>query len=191
MLFGRTGPRQGCDPLPFLDLVRTHYPPEKVGLFYGGDYGLRYPEIRHHVQDHRNVGFIFMREVEQAPTMTFKPEYFPPTCWLDDAWGFVIFHLLPMGNSKTAEGHVDAMLEKLDKRCWPGMLLTAIFLDASNRTCYFWRDAVRRWGGLRRQFWKYYVGFVQPLLGPDVGRVAATGILQVLTESCTPAILPP
>ena len=55
----------------------------------------------------------------------------------------------------------------------------------------YWQQEVRRWGGLRRQFWKYYVGFVQPLLGPDVGRVAATGILQVLTESCTPAILPP
>ena len=74
VFYGRTGPRQGCDPLPYLDLVRANYPPDKVGLFYGGDYGLRYPEIRHHVQDHRNVGFIFMREVEEAPTMTFKPE---------------------------------------------------------------------------------------------------------------------
>jgi len=90
IIFGKVGPAQGCDPLPYIDeILEADFPAERVALIYGGDFGLKHPEVARHVGYMGTVGHIFMREINvlNAQDLLWKPQsVLPSACYLDGHW---------------------------------------------------------------------------------------------------------
>ncbi|CAL1148272.1 unnamed protein product [Cladocopium goreaui] len=89
VIYGKVGPAQGCDPLPFFDVVRNAgYPAERVALIYGGDFGLETKRVAEHARYYSGYGIIFFREMI-APPEDFhwiSAQVFPRACYADPGW---------------------------------------------------------------------------------------------------------
>lgn len=123
IIYGKVGPSQGCDPLPYLDDVQNAgYIPQRVALIYGGDFGLKLGAITWHVRLMGGVGTIFVREPDADPSL-FRmraASVLPPSCYLEAEWRH-FFKLWQMRLDCWACHDVDApVIEQL----WP------IFIEA-------------------------------------------------------------
>jgi len=89
IIFGKVGPTQGCDPLPFLDrAVEAGYPAQRMALIYGGDFGSGHPAVSRHMKLMASSGHVFVREVD-APSEDLRsvPSSMTPTpCHMEDMW---------------------------------------------------------------------------------------------------------
>lgn len=118
VIFGKVGPRQGCDPVPLLeDVVAAGYPPQRVALIYGGDFGLASGEISRHIRLLGNSGLVFVREID-APVERFvwRPaSVMPAACYLENEWR-LFFKLWGMRLSCWGCEDMDAPVEL---KLWP------------------------------------------------------------------------
>lgn len=89
VIFGKVGPSQGCDPLPYLEEVQqAGYPPQRVALIYGGDFGLGNAKVAAHAEEFGVAGTVFFREMD-ADSADFRwmpATILPPACYLDHEW---------------------------------------------------------------------------------------------------------
>ncbi|CAE6962649.1 CPK2 [Symbiodinium natans] len=95
IIYGKVGPNQACDPLPFFDEVQAAgYPGERVALIYGGDFGLETKLVAQHARIFSGHGVIFFREMV-APMEDFHwvpAQVYPRACYTDPVWK-QFFHL--------------------------------------------------------------------------------------------------
>ncbi|CAE7731803.1 CPK2, partial [Symbiodinium microadriaticum] len=95
IIYGKVGPNQACDPLPFFNEVQAAgYPSERVALIYGGDFGLETKLVAQHARIFSGHGIIFFREMI-APLDDFHwvpARVYPRACYADPAWK-QFFHL--------------------------------------------------------------------------------------------------
>jgi len=119
VIYGKVGPRQGCDPLPFLDDVQAaKYPPQRVALIYGGDFGLKTREIARHARLVGHLGLMFFREIDAEPARyAFRPAaVLPSACYLDNEWR-LFFKLWEMRLECWGCPDIDLAFESL----WPSL----------------------------------------------------------------------
>ncbi|CAE7529393.1 CPK2 [Symbiodinium sp. CCMP2456] len=95
IIYGKVGPNQACDPLPFFNEVQAAgYPYERVALIYGGDFGLETKLVAQHARIFSGHGIIFFREMI-APLDDFHwvpARVYPRACYADPTWK-QFFHL--------------------------------------------------------------------------------------------------
>lgn len=73
IIYGKVGPRQGCDPLPFLeDALAAGYPPQRIAFIYGGDFGLASSEISRHARLMGSSGSTFFRKDQKKKSKDEK-----------------------------------------------------------------------------------------------------------------------
>lgn len=66
------GRGQGCTPLPYLDqVVSAGYPPERLALIFGGDFGLASSSTQEDVRHLGQLGTVFLREID-APVAQLR-----------------------------------------------------------------------------------------------------------------------
>ncbi|CAE7683071.1 CPK2, partial [Symbiodinium pilosum] len=156
IIFGKVGPNQACDPLPFFDDVQAAgYPHERVALIYGGDFGLETSLVAQHARIYSGYGIVFFREME-APADHFSwvpAQVYPRACYADPAWK-QFFHLwhqrlecwgCPEIDKPVREQLWDWLLQKatgfpwvagvnsvLLPPCWSGLILLAVPLLAKH-----------------------------------------------------------
>ncbi|CAJ1354057.1 unnamed protein product [Effrenium voratum] len=89
IIYGKVGPGQACDPLPFFDdVISAGYPFERVALIYGGDFGLETKQVAQHARIFSGHGLIFFREM-MAPPAAFRwvpARVLPRACYADVRW---------------------------------------------------------------------------------------------------------
>ncbi|CAE8583761.1 unnamed protein product, partial [Polarella glacialis] len=90
IIFGKVGPRQGCDPLPLFDkaVVEAGYPPQRVALIYGGDFGLGTGAIAKDARLRGSYGSVFFREMDaNTQHFSWKPaSVLPQACYMEKHW---------------------------------------------------------------------------------------------------------
>ncbi|CAK9073606.1 unnamed protein product, partial [Durusdinium trenchii] len=89
IIYGKVGPAQGCEPLPFYDDVQAAgYPGERVAFVYGGDFGLAEAQVARHARILSGLGLVFFREID-VPDENFAwipARVFPKACYCDPFW---------------------------------------------------------------------------------------------------------
>eukprot|EP00927_Polykrikos_kofoidii_P026010 TRINITY_DN23256_c0_g2_i1.p1 TRINITY_DN23256_c0_g2~~TRINITY_DN23256_c0_g2_i1.p1 ORF type:complete len:597 (+),score=61.85 TRINITY_DN23256_c0_g2_i1:153-1943(+) len=89
VIYGKVGPGQGCDPLPYIKEVWTAgYAPHRVALIYGGDFGLQHDDVVEHVQRHAFLGSVFVREMDaRTELFEWRPaSVLPQACYMEWTW---------------------------------------------------------------------------------------------------------
>eukprot|EP00927_Polykrikos_kofoidii_P026009 TRINITY_DN23256_c0_g1_i1.p1 TRINITY_DN23256_c0_g1~~TRINITY_DN23256_c0_g1_i1.p1 ORF type:complete len:597 (+),score=72.08 TRINITY_DN23256_c0_g1_i1:164-1954(+) len=89
VIYGKVGPTQGCDPLPYMNEVwAAGYVPHRVALIYGGDFGLEHDIVAKHVQSHAVFGSVFIREMHtRMELFEWRPaSVLPQACYVEPAW---------------------------------------------------------------------------------------------------------
>ncbi|CAK0805195.1 unnamed protein product [Prorocentrum cordatum] len=172
IIYGKVGPAQGCDPLPFLDgALEAGYPPQRIALIYGGDFGLaeKTGRVAEHARLLGHVGNVFFREMDQPDLSHFKwlpRSVWPPSCYLDREWRdfFKVWQSRPPGCRGCPD--VDGAIMSL----WPSLRekvavsVNAAFEDHGRR---------RRGGGVFEVCWSGLALLSFPLLARVGGGAAA------------------
>eukprot|EP00434_Breviolum_minutum_P040352 symbB.v1.2.035855.t1/scaffold4926.1/size34206/4 len=172
VVYGKVGPGQACDPLPFFDILQeAGYPGERVALIYGGDFGLDSPRVAQHARIYSGYGITFFREMI-APPEDFhwiSTRVFPRACYSSPLWK-QFFHLwrqrldcwacddVDKAVRETLWDHLFPILQGLPWRasdarvqvlppCWSGALLLAFTMlrtDAKQKgLCGFFKGQLR------------------------------------------------
>lgn len=142
VIYGKVGPTQGCDPLPFIDeVLEAGYPPERIALIYGGDFGLSNHLVARHVRVMGEFGTVFVREID-APAderFSWRPaSVLPSRCYTDGNWR-KFFKLWEMrlrcwGCSEIDDAVLDAL--------WPSVTASAGGTGAVSQGLEWWASDV-------------------------------------------------
>jgi len=89
VVFGKVGPAQGCEPLPYFDEVQqAGYPAQRIAMIYGGDFGLQFGNTSRHIRLMGGLGTVFVREIDADPDrFEMRPtSVLPASCYMENEW---------------------------------------------------------------------------------------------------------